>query len=145
MTRNLILIKIRDCYICLICVHESVRVCAHVCRCTRMSAWNPGVIKVPTSVPAIPLPMAGVIDKRSSAWLFVSILRTQPQVLMPVHSVLHWLSHLPSPESLLSSVIFQSLSIFKLGLKVSEPLDLNGARGMKQIPGEAQVRLDCKT
>lgn len=51
----------------------------------------------------------------------------------------------PSPGSLLPSVISQSLSVFKLGLKVSASIDLNGARGTKQNPGEEQVRLDWKT
>lgn len=51
---------------------------------------------------------------------------------------------LPGPGSLLPSVISQSLSIFKLGLKVSVSIDLNGAGGMKRILGEEQVRRDCK-
>lgn len=98
----------------------SIHVCAHVCRCTRTWVWSSGVNRVSSSVPAIlllPLPVVRVIDNRSCAWLFMSILRIQPQVLMPAHAALSSPSHLPSADSFLPSVISQSLSIFKLGLK----------------------------
>lgn len=97
-TRSLILIKIRGYYICLTCAHE----CPCVCTCVQVYlhvSVEPRSQQSAFFSPAIfllPLPTVGFTDKHSRAWPLMSILRIQPQLLMPAHSAFCWRSIFPA-------------------------------------------------